>query len=104
MKKKILVVGGTSGIGEKISELFINKKYNLSILGRKINPKFKNTTNFYKTDILNKKSFNQTLKKIKKKKFDIIVNCIGGSLGIKNSNSSMNNYLKLWQYNLGYAV
>ena len=104
MKKKILVVGGTSGIGEKISELFINKKYNLSILGRKINPKFKNTTNFYKTDILNKKSFNQTLKKIKKKKFDIIVNCIGGSLGIKNSNSSMNNYLKTWQYNLGYAI
>ena len=41
MTKNILVVGGTSGIGAKISELFINKKYNLSILGRKINPKNK---------------------------------------------------------------
>ena len=100
MTKNILVVG-VHQIG-KISEL--NKKYNLSILGRKINPKIKNNAKFYKTDILNNSNFKNTLKKIKKKKFDIIINCIGGSLGIKNSNSSMIDYQKLWQYNLGYAV
>ena len=104
MTKKILVVGGTSGIGEKISELFISKKYNLSILGRKINSKIERNAKFYKTNILDKTNFKNTLKKIKKKKFDIIINCIGGSLGINDPNSSMNDYLKLWQYNLGYAV
>ena len=60
MTKNILVVGGTSGIGAKISELFINKKYNLSILGRKINPKIKNNAKFYKTDILNNSNFKNT--------------------------------------------
>tara|TARA_B100001063_G_C16749774_1_gene549590 strand:- start:197 stop:907 length:711 start_codon:yes stop_codon:yes gene_type:complete len=104
MSKNILIVGGTSGFGLKITEYYIKKKYKLFIIGRKINQDLNNKVTFYKTDILNEKKFEKVLSKIKKKNFEIIIHNIGGSLGIKKINSSIKDYQKLWHYNIGYTI
>ncbi len=104
MKKKILIIGGTSGLGIELTKFFLNNKYDLYILGRRIPKKFEKKVNFFKINIFEDLKFKKVLAKINKENFDIIIHNIGGSLGIKNINSNLGDYQKLWFFNLGYAI
>lgn len=104
MTKKVLIIGGTSGLGATIAKFFISKNYNLHILGRRAQRGLTKKVIFHKTDIFNEQNFKKILNKIRKENFDIIIHNIGGSLGIKEINSSLKHYQKLWYYNLGYAI
>jgi len=61
MKKRILILGNTGFIGKKLTNFFLEKKYNL--------------INYNKKQKVNLTNFNQTLKFIKKNSPDIIINC-----------------------------
>ena len=104
MKKRILIVGGSSGLGIELTKFFLNKSYDLHILGRRTPKKYEKKITFYKVDIFNKLKFEKVLLKLNKKYFDIIIHNIGGSLGIKKINSRLEDYEKLWFFNLGYAI
>ena len=107
MNKKILVVGGQSGIGFHISKYLINTcKYNTVITSRKINrknTKFQNNHKQYKIDLTclnNLEKFYHYLKLNKISKFDTVIIC-AGTLGkiSKFENSSINNYKKTFEIN-----
>ena len=54
MKKKILIVRGSSGLGIELTKFFLIKSYDLHVLGRMIPKKYEKKITFYKVDIFNK--------------------------------------------------
>lgn len=103
MKKNILIIGGTSGIGYDISKKFILDRYNVTVVGRKIAlPEIKNIR-YFLYDLLKEDQLKRCLKKINEiKKIDIIIHCIGGSLGLEELNYK--NCLKVWKTNIGIPI
>jgi len=79
MKKKILILGGSSDIGRELAELFLkNKDCKIDLhycSNLKISKKNKNNLNFIKADFLDT-NFENTLKKFNDD-YDIIINLIG---------------------------
>ena len=104
MKKNVLILGGTSGIGLALAEKISTEKFNITVCGRSnINLK-KNKIKFEKLDILKKKNLENFISKYKKYTFDIIVHIIGGSLGENNPFAKIESYQKIWDYKLGYVI
>ena len=102
-KKKILIIGGTSGLGSQILRNIDRTKYEVSITGR--NYKIKDHEFFfYKLDVLKKIQFKKFITEISKKKFDIIIHSLGGSYGINGHDQESKNYEKLFKLNFFYMV
>jgi len=88
--KKILIIGGTNGIGYALSKHFSEKNYSVFSVGRILKlPKIRNTKYFF-------------LQKIKKNRFDLVIHCIGGSLGLKKLDYKSCN--DLWYLNCGIMI
>ncbi len=105
MNKKVLITGGSRGLGLELVKLFLDTKCNVSVVARSFyNKKILKKINLHKCNILDKKDFSKLKKKLKKESFDLVVHCIGGGLGIKSLLSS----LKLWQksffFNVGASI
>ena len=106
LKKKVLIVGGTSGLGFYITKTFLNKHFEISVIGRSQQNAFPKEVKFYKCDVTKLVELRSVIKKIKKNKnyFDIIIHNVGGSQKIFNEYASSIDYQKVWQANLGYAI
>ena len=103
MKKNILIIGGTSGIGYDISKKFASLKNNVTVIGRKtIHPKIPNV-NYLLYNLANSIQLTASLRKLEKiKKINTIIYCIGGSLGLNNLNYDV--YFKVWNLNVGIPI
>lgn len=80
-KKKVLVTGGTRGIGKSIFELFKKNGYDVYITGTSL-PEIPNEK-YYQVDFSNSESFEKFIFEISSKKFDILINNVGTNI-IKN--------------------
>tara|TARA_Y100000389_G_scaffold14969_1_gene13229 strand:+ start:8588 stop:9295 length:708 start_codon:yes stop_codon:yes gene_type:complete len=100
--KKILIIGGTNGIGYALSKHFSEKNYFVFSVGRTLKlPRIRNTKYFF-FDLFSKKKLDVFLQKIKKNRFDLVIHCIGGSLGLKKLDYSSCN--DLWYLNCGIII
>ncbi len=105
-KNKILIVGGSSGLGLFLTNLYLKNKYKVTTLSRKINPKIHKSVMQITCDVADTAKLKITLNEFKKKKinFDIIVHNVGGSRKIHNHSASSDNYKHVWVNNLGYII
>ena len=103
MKKNILIIGGTSGIGYDISNKFIVEKNNVFVVGRKnLLPKIPKV-NYFKFDLLKENHLRNFLKKINQiHKIDLVIHCIGGSLGVRKLDYE--SCIKVWETNIGIPI
>ena len=105
-KKKVLIVGGSSGLGIHITKLYLNKNYSVISISRKINPKLKKNVKQIICDVSNLDKLKEVLKKLKRDKisFDIIIHNVGGSQKIYEHDVDYKSYELVWKSNLGYIV
>ena len=103
IKKKILIIGGTNGLGYFLSKKFIEKNYEVFSVGRKlILPKITNVKYIF-INLEIEKKYKIFIEKIKKiKNINSIIYCIGGSLGLKELDYLT--CLKLWNLNVGIPI
>ena len=106
--KKILIVGGTSGIMLSCLERLLKDKYKITLTYsnkkslKKIPSKFKNklNLNYVELDLNNSdKNIINTLRE-KKIQADIIINAVGGSFGIKEYPFNVEDWKKLLNLNI----
>ena len=106
--KKILIVGGTSGIMLSCLERLLKDKYKITLTYsnkkslKKIPSKFKNklNLNYLELDLNNSdKNIINTLRE-KKIQADIIINAVGGSFGIKEYPFNVEDWKKLLNLNI----
>lgn len=110
--KKFLITGASSGLGLYLSRYFNKLNYDLVTIGRSSNKvkllkdslNEKNKKNCFKYDLLNTKELNLFKKKIKKMKFDSIIHCMGGGLGMHDPLINQKNLIKLFNLNVSIAV
>ena len=103
--KKFLVTGGSKGLGYELVKKLVSNGIDVSVISRSFpDKKIRKKIDFYKCDILKKDKFLRLKKKISKKKFDIVVHCIGGGLGIKSSLSSYKLWSKSLFFNVGVSI
>ena len=86
MEKRLIITGGSDGLGLKISEIFIDNGYDVVCLSR-TKPKLKVT--HIATDLTDEESVENAISTIKSKfsKFDFLVNC-AGIMSVKPLNST----------------
>ncbi len=70
--KKVLIVGGSSGLGFHLTKLYIKNHYKVTTISRNSNPKLSRSVDQVICDITNSKQIKQTLKNFKKKKLFLI--------------------------------
>ena len=100
--KKILIIGGTNGVGYALTKHFSEKNYSVFSVGRILKlPKIRNTKFFF-LNLFSKKKLDIFLQKIKKNRFDLVIHCIGGSLGLKKLDYKSCN--DLWHLNCGIII
>lgn len=106
INKKILIVGGSSGLGIHLTNLYFKNKYNVTIISRNPNLKLDKKIKQIICDITNVDQLKEVLKKFKKEKisFNIIIHNVGGSMKYYDYNVSRNKYRKVWENNLGYLI
>lgn len=103
MKKNVLIVGGTTGIGYDISKKFILSQYNIIVVGRKISLPKSDQINYLLFDLSKKSELKKFFKKVHKfGQMNIVIHCIGGSLGLESINYG--NCLKVWNTNIGIPI
>jgi len=99
-KKKVLVTGGTRGIGKSVSELFAKNNYIVHITGTKEIELPAYVDNFYLVDFSNNDSFNSFLKQIENEKYDVLVNNAGINIIKENNDVSFDDWDKINNVNL----
>ena len=99
-KKKVLVTGGTRGIGKSVSELFAKNNYIVHITGTKEIELPTYVDNFYLVDFSNNDSFNSFLKKNENEKYDVLVNNAGINIIKENNDVSFDDWDKINNVNL----
>ena len=112
--KIVLVTGGTKGIGLEVCRQLLNegcKVYTVARTLRSIkNAKFllkkKSLFTAFQCNLLNEKDFKDLLMGFKNKKinFDIIIHNVGGGIGIRDNHSSVDEWKKVWDFNVGIAI
>lgn len=106
IKKNVLIVGGSKGIGLHISKSYLSDKYEVYILSRTKNNNDFDKNKHYICDVTNEKDLKKILEKFNKRKIlmDIIIHVVGGSQKVFKYNDNKNNYFKVWNANLGYSI
>ena len=108
MKKKILIIGGTSGIILSCIDRFLKEdyqifaSYNNEESLKDISKKIKENKNisFFKLNLLDdEEKIIQTLKNLKTQ-VDMIINAVGGSFGIKEYPHHTEDWIKLLDLNI----
>ncbi|MDC3249732.1 SDR family oxidoreductase [Candidatus Pelagibacter sp.] len=105
-KKKVLIVGGSSGLGFHLTNLYLKNKYEVTTISRNINPKIKKRVKQISCDVANFKQTQKVLDNFKKDRifFDIIIHNVGGSQKVFDYNEDSLSYRKVWESNLGYVI
>jgi len=105
-KNQILIVGGSSGLGLHLTNLYLKKKYKVTTISRNINTKIKKNVKQISCDVTDAEQMKKLLKNFKKEKiyFDIVIHNVGGSKKIYDFNVSSDSYKKVWDSNLGYVI
>ena len=110
--KKFLITGASSGLGLYLSRYFNKLNYDLVTVGRSLNNvrelkkslNEKNKKNCFKYDLLNTRELNSFKNKINKMKFDSVIHCMGGGLGMHDPLINQKNLIKLFNFNVSVAV
>ena len=110
--KKFLITGASSGLGLYLSRYFNKLNYDLVTVGRSLSNvkelkkilNKKNKKNCFKYDLLNTRQLNSFKNKIKKMKFDSVIHCMGGGLGMHDPLINQKNLIKLFNFNVSVAV
>ena len=106
VKNKILIIGGSSGLGIFLTDLYFKKNYKVTSISRNINPKINKSVKQVVCDVSDTSQLKKTLKQFKKNNvnFDIIVHNVGGSKKIYDHNVNSDAYKEVWENNLGYVI
>ena len=103
--KKILITGGSKGIGLELVKYFCKNNFSVTVLSRTFEEKkIRKKIKFLKYNVLKKKNYPNLKSKLKKIKPDIIIHCIGGALGIRDTLSSIKEWNKVFYFNVGHAI
>ena len=113
--KRVLISGGSNGIGKELAFQFVKEGCKLTLISRnklklksiikKIGGKRKGHF-FYNVDLLPEGSGTSISKKILKDigNHEIIVHCVGGALGVGDPLAKYSDWLKVWRFNVGIAI
>ena len=104
--KKILIVGGSTGLGFYLTKLYIKKNYDVTIISRNKNKNIENKVKQLLCDVTNIVLLKKLLRNFLKKKifFDIIIHNVGGSQKVFDYKEDSKKYELVWRANLGYAI
>ena len=103
--KKILITGGSKGIGLELVKYFCKNNFSVTVLSRTFEEKkIRKKIKFLKYNVLKKKNYPNLKSKLKKIKPDIIIHCIGGALGIRDTLSSIKEWNEVFYFNVGHAI
>lgn len=113
--KKALVTGASRGLGRSISLALSKENVKVAIVARNeygvssvVNEMGGETKGHYGLCLdLSKDSASEVLKKKLDENFgqpDIIVHNLGGTLGVKDVNSGVEDFCRVWKFNVGIAV
>lgn len=112
--KKVLITGASKGLGREIAINFEKLGCKLFLCARdlellnilKSSFSIQSEHHFFNLDLLNDLERNKMLDQIQKdfESPDIIIHCLGGSLGFNDPLDNIENYLKSIKGNLGVAI
>lgn len=113
--KKVLITGGSKGLGLELSKAFEKEGCKVVIISRnkkncektlKLLGGKKKGHDFFLSNLLNYKKNDALIKKIikKHKTIDIVIHNIGGGLGFKNPTDKLENWIKSWIFNVGISI
>ncbi len=110
--QNILITGASSGLGLFLAKHFDKLNFNLVTVGRdkrKVNNlknllSLKNKSNCFRYDLSVSKDFNNFINKIKSKKFNSVIHCMGGGLGMHETLIDKKNLSVLFDINVGIAL
>lgn len=84
-RKNILIIGGSSGIGKALVELYAESDYKVyTTFNKTTQPKLFNNVNYIKLDLLDQESISKILDPVQKIKFNIII-YNAGKFGYKSN-------------------
>ena len=113
--KRVLISGGSNGIGKELAYQFAKEGCKLTLLARN-KVKLRRIINsiggkkrghyFFSIDLLPEGNGTKISKKILKDigVHEIIVHCVGGGLGVDNPLAKYTDWLKVWRFNVGIAI
>ena len=113
--KKVLIIGASKNLGKELVYQFnelgckiimiARNENKLKNIYKKIGGK-KNGHEYFALDLLEDKKLDDFITNLNKKKIyvDIIIHNIGGALGIKNNLSNINDWTKVWKFNMGISI
>jgi 3-oxoacyl-[acyl-carrier protein] reductase len=99
-KKKVLITGGTRGIGKSISEIFHVNNYSIYITGTKEIDVPDYIDGFFIVDFTNDKSVKSFLDEISKIDFDVLINNAGINIIKEIGEVSDNEFNKIFDVNI----
>ena len=113
--KRIVITGGSKGIGSSVADFFEKEGALLTLISRDKNllkrkiSRYKNHKkkhNFFSCNLREKDIPTKISKEIikKNKKVDIIIHNVGGGLGVKNYLDEKNKWIDVWNFNVGIAI
>ena len=110
--QNILITGASSGLGLFLAKHFDNLNYDLVTVGRdrkKVNNlknslSLKNKSNCLRYDLSVSKDFKNFINRIKTKKFNSVIHCMGGGLGIHEPLINKKKLSVLFDINVGIAL
>jgi len=111
----VLILGGSNGVGKYLAMKFVKKGANVAIIARRrkrlkkiINElnKIKKGNIFFAKNLIPEGNPQKVLKMLIKKRGvpDIVINCVGGGLGVSNPFAGYKDWEKVWRFNAGIAI
>lgn len=113
--RKVLITGGSSGIGAAIAKAFAAEGSKVTIVSRS-EDKLKALIEeiggaagghgFFSADLLENGAPTRVVKELlnQHKIFDIVIHNVGGALGIKDPLGSIEDWNLVWRFNVGIAI
>jgi 3-oxoacyl-[acyl-carrier protein] reductase len=109
---KVLVIGGSKGLGAEITHTFLDRGHDVLVISRSVGSIEKKWENQDKrlrivlADISSYEKFTSFvhMSSISFEQFDVVVNCLGGNLGERNFLSDYGSYESVFWHNFGYVV
>jgi len=113
--RKVLVIGGSKGLGGQISECFNAEGCDVTVIARRVEyleslekriGGNKNNNTFISADLLHPGEPEKVISSLIKKfgGFDIVVHNLGGALGVKDIFSSVDEWVDVWKFNIGISI
>jgi len=113
-EKRVLITGASQGIGKTIALEFAKENCRVTVVARKkeaLEEVVKEMGgeekghSLYSIDLMQSGAPTKTVKDLTEHEpYDIVVHNIGGTLNVKNILSSVDEWQRVWQYNVGIAI